>query len=80
MRIISHSETSLLGKIYMHQENNALFMATNVNFAFFSCKLLGHSKKNNDFSIFQPLSLTWSFHGNIRENGLSWERLGVVFC
>ena len=45
MHIISHSETSLLGKIYMHQENNALFMATNVNFAFFSWKLLGHSKK-----------------------------------
>ena len=36
MHIISHSETSLLGKNYMHQENNALFMAANVNFAFFS--------------------------------------------
>ena len=32
---ISHSETSLLGKFYIHQENNALFTTKNVNFAFF---------------------------------------------
>ena len=52
MHIISHSETSLLGKIYMHQENNALFMATNVNFAFFSWKLLGHSKRTMTLVFF----------------------------
>ena len=35
MDAISHSETSLLGKFFMHQENDALFMTKNVNFAFF---------------------------------------------
>ena len=35
MDTISHSETSLLGKLYMHQENNASFMTKNEDFAFF---------------------------------------------
>ena len=48
MNTISHSETSLLGKVCMHQENNALFMIKNVNFAFFLRTLLGHSKNNTD--------------------------------
>ena len=43
---ISHSETSHLGKIYMHQENNAPFMTKIINFAFFLWALLGHSKKH----------------------------------
>ena len=43
--MISHSETSLLGKFYMHQENNAPFMTKNVNFAFFPWTLLGNSEK-----------------------------------
>ena len=42
---ISHSETSLLGKFYMHQENNAPFMTKNANFAYFPWTLLGHFKK-----------------------------------
>ena len=45
MDVISHSETSLLGKFNIHQENNASFMTKNVNFAFFPWTLLGHSKK-----------------------------------
>ena len=45
MDTISHSKKSLLGKFYIHQENNALFMTKNVNFAFFSWTHLGHSKK-----------------------------------
>ena len=45
MDTVSHGETSLLGKFYMHQENNAPFMTKNVNFAFFPWTLLGHSKK-----------------------------------
>ena len=53
MDAISHSETSLLGKFYMHQENNAPFMTKNANFAYFPWTLLGHFKKNidNDPSI-----------------------------
>ena len=35
MDAISHSEASLLGKFYMHQENNAPFMTKNVNFTLF---------------------------------------------
>ena len=35
MDTVSHSETSLFGKCYMHQENNTPFMIKNVNFAFF---------------------------------------------
>ena len=46
MDTISQSETSLLGKFYIHQENNAPFMTK--NFAFFPSTLLGHSKKNTD--------------------------------
>ena len=45
MDAISYTETSLLGKFYIHQENNAPFMTKNVNFAFFPWTLLGHSKK-----------------------------------
>ena len=41
MDVISHSETSLLGKFNMHQENNAPFMTKNVNFAFFSTGTFG---------------------------------------
>ena len=48
MVTISDSETSLLGKFYMYQKNNAPFMTKNVNFAFFPWTLLGHSKKNTD--------------------------------
>ena len=48
MDTISRSETSLLGKLYMHQENNSSFMTKTVNFAFFPWTLLGHSKKNTD--------------------------------
>ena len=47
----SHSETSLLGKFNMHQENNAPFMTKNVNFAFFPWTLLGHSKKTLTYAI-----------------------------
>ena len=46
MDTIPHSETSLLGNVYMYQENNAPFMTKNVNFAFFQWTLLGHSKKH----------------------------------
>ena len=46
MDAISHSETSLIGKFFMHQENNATFMTK--NFAFFPWTLLGQSKKNTD--------------------------------
>ena len=46
MDMISHSETSLLGKFTKHQENNAPFMTKNVNSAFFPWTLLGHSKKH----------------------------------
>ena len=46
MDMIPHSETSLLGKVYMYQENNAPFLTKNVNFAFFQWTLLGHSKKH----------------------------------
>ena len=42
---ISHSETSLLTKFYMYQENDAPFMIKNVNFPFFQWTLLRHSKK-----------------------------------
>ena len=35
MDTISQSETSLLEKFYMDQENNAPFMTKNVKFAFF---------------------------------------------
>ena len=35
----------LLGKFYIHQEDNVLFMTKKVNFAFFPWTLLGHSKK-----------------------------------
>ena len=45
MDAISHSETSPLGKLYMHLEKNAPFMAKKENFAFFPWTLLGHSKK-----------------------------------
>ena len=48
MDTISHSNTSFLGKFYMHQEHNAPFMTKNVNLAFFSWTLLGHSKKISD--------------------------------
>ena len=41
MDTIPHSETSLLGKVYMYQENNAPFMTKNVNFAFFSLDAFG---------------------------------------
>ena len=47
MDTISHSETSLLGRFYMHQENNEPFMTKNVNFAFFAWTILGHSKKTD---------------------------------
>ena len=43
---ISPSETSLLGKFYMHQENNAPFMTKNVSFALFSMGTFGTLKKN----------------------------------
>ena len=43
MDTISHSETNLLEKFYMHQKNNAPFMRKNVSFAFFPWTLLGHS-------------------------------------
>ena len=46
MDMILHSETILLGKFYMHKENNAPFMTKNVKFAFFPWTLLGHSKKH----------------------------------
>ena len=42
---ISQNETSLHGKFYMHQENNAPFIIKNVNFAFFPWTHLGHFKK-----------------------------------
>ena len=45
MDTISHSETSLLAKFYIHQQNNAPFMTKNVNFAFFPWTHLGHSKE-----------------------------------
>ena len=45
MDTISRSQTSLLEKFYMHQENNVPFMTKNVNFAFLPWTLLGHSKK-----------------------------------
>ena len=46
MDTIPRSETNLLGKSYMHQENNPSFMTKNVDFAFFfTWTLLGHSKK-----------------------------------
>ena len=45
MDAISYSETSLLGKCHIHQENNAPFMTKNLNFAFFPWTLLGYSKK-----------------------------------
>ena len=48
MDTISYSETSLLEKHYMHQENNALFMTKNINFGFFLWTLLGHSDKSTD--------------------------------
>ena len=35
MDTIPRSETNLLGKSYMHQENNPPFMTKNVDFAFF---------------------------------------------
>ena len=41
MDAISHSETSFLGKVFLHQENDALFMTKNVNFAFFSMGTFG---------------------------------------
>ena len=50
MGTISHSKTSLLGKFYMHQENNAPFLTKNVNYAFFPWTLLGHSNKNTDIT------------------------------
>ena len=40
-------ETSLLGKFYMHQENNAPFMAKNVSFVLFSMDTFGTLKKKN---------------------------------
>ena len=51
MDTISHSETSLLGKSYMHQENNAPFMTKNVDFAFFPWTLLAHSKKTLNYLL-----------------------------
>ena len=45
MDAISHNDTSPLGKLYMHEENNAPFMAKKENFAFFPWTLLGHAKK-----------------------------------
>ena len=51
MDTISHSEKSLLGKFYMHQENNAPFMTKNVDFAFLPWALLEHSKRNTDIHI-----------------------------
>ena len=51
MDTISHSETSLLGKFYMHQENSAPLMTKNVNFAFFPWILLGHSKKTLKLTV-----------------------------
>ena len=50
MDTISHSETNLLGKFHIHQENNAPFMTKNVNFAVFPQTLLGHS--NTDLRYF----------------------------
>ena len=47
--MILHCETSLLGKFYMHQENNLPFMTKNVNFAVFPWALLGHSEKTLSF-------------------------------
>ena len=55
MDMSSHSEASLLGKFYMHQENNTPFITKNVNFAFFPWTLLGHSKKNTDLSEKQSM-------------------------
>ena len=44
--MISHSETSFLGKFYMHQENNVPFMTKKSKFCiFFSVDTFGHSKK-----------------------------------
>ena len=48
---ISHSETSLLTKFYMYQENDAPFMIKNVNFPFFQWTLLRHSKKTLSLNI-----------------------------
>ena len=41
MDMIPHSETSLLGKFYMHQENNMPSMAKKVNFYIFSIDIFG---------------------------------------
>ena len=41
MDTISHSETSLLGKFYMRQDNIVPFMTKNINFAFFSMGTFG---------------------------------------
>ena len=46
MDIILHNETSLLGKFYMHQENNVPFMIKKVNFEFCPWTRLAHSKKH----------------------------------
>ena len=48
MDTISHSETSIVGKFHMHQENNAPVIIKNVNFAFFTWTLLGHFEKHTD--------------------------------
>ena len=56
MDMISHIEICLLGKFYMHLENNALFMTKNVYFEFFPWAYLEHSKKNTDkFSLNEKL-------------------------
>ena len=46
---ISHSETILIGKYYMHQQNNPRFMTKNVNFSFYQWAPLGY-KKNTDLA------------------------------
>ena len=51
MDTISHNETSLLGKFYMHQENNPPFMTKNVNFAFFHGHFWDTLKKSLTYTL-----------------------------
>ena len=60
MDTISNSETSVLGKFYMHQENNVPFMTKHKNFAFFPWTLLGHSSKNTDIKVLVCEWQLWS--------------------
>ena len=85
MDTISH--TSLVGKFYIHQENNTLFMTKNVNFAFFPWTLLGYSKKTltykvdfysddlyfNDFTL---ISVFWFVHFTVAVKLVSLQPYG----